>query len=181
MKKGMTAISILSVIGAAVCFWFYQAWGSEAIFAVAITLGTTAYHFLMRFSVGFAFDIIMDNKINYKKRWYQSRAWEKRLYEKLNVKRWKGAVPAYDPHLFDRTKNHWEEIVQASCQAELVHEMIILLSFAPVFFSIWFGAVMVFVITSVLAALFDMTFVMIQRYNRPRIIQLMERQRLLME
>ena len=34
---------------------------------------------------------------------------------------------------------------------------------------------MVFIITSVLAALFDLTFVMIQRYNRPRILKLIGR------
>lgn len=84
-------------------------------------------------------------------------------------------LPTYAPHLFDHKKHRWDEIAQASCQAELVHETIILLSFVPIVFSIWAGAIMVFTITSVLAAAFDMTFVIIQRYNRTRIVGLMER------
>lgn len=75
----------------------------------------------------------------------------------------------------DYTKYSWDEIAQASCQAELVHEAIILLSFVPIVFSTWFGVTTVFIITSALAALFDMTFVIIQRYSRPRIIRLIGR------
>lgn len=175
MKRALTAITILSVIGTVVCFCLNNVWENEAMFAVAVTFGTTAYHFLMRRSVGFIFDAIMNNKADYTKRWYQSRAWEKRLYEKLKVKYWKSIIPTYDTRLFDRTEKSWDEIAQASCQAELVHETIILLSFVPIIFSIWVGAIMVFIITSLLASLFDMTFVIIQRYNRPRIVRLLKR------
>ena len=175
MKKAMITIAILSVICTVVCSCLYKASESEAAFAFAITFGTTAYHFLMRLGVGFIFDIIMDNKADYTKSWYRSRDWEKKLYERLNVKHWKGIMPTYDPSLFDQTQKSWDEIAQASCQAELVHETIILLSFVPIVFSIWFGALAVFVITSVLAALFDTVFVIMQRYNRPRIIRLIKR------
>lgn len=84
-------------------------------------------------------------------------------------------MPTYDTNQFDHTKHSWDEIAQASCQAELVHETILLLSLVPIIFSIWFDAIIVFIITSVLAALFEMTFVIIQRYNRPRIIRLIGR------
>ena len=175
MKRAMSAISILSVIGAVLCACLYQTWKNEAVLAVAITLGTMAYHFVMRLSVGLILDTVMNNKADYKKGWYRTRTWEKKLYERIKVKCWKVLMPTYAPYLFDHTKNRWDEIAQASCQAELVHEIIIVLSFVPVFFSIWFGAAMVFIITSVLAALLDIAFVIIQRYNRPRIIRLLER------
>ena len=129
----------------------------------------------MRLVVGFAFDKKMKNRADPTKRWYQIRAWERRLYERIHVKRWKGVMPTYDPSLFDLTEKRWEEIAQASCQAELVHETIILLSFVPVLFAKWFGALPAFAATSVLAALFDLTFVVIQRYNRPRIMRLVGR------
>ena len=57
------------------------------------------------------------------------------------------------------------------CQAELVHETITVLSFVPVLFAIWFGQLPVFLITSLLAAAFDMQFVILQRFNRPRVIK----------
>lgn len=175
MKKSILTITILSVICTAACFCLYKASESKVILTAAITFGTMAYHFLMRLGVGFIFNKAMNNRADYTKRWYQCRSWEKNLYEMLNVKHWKGIMPTYDANLFDYTKHSWNEIAQASCQSELVHETIILLSFVPIVFSIWFGAIMVFIITSVLAALFDMTFVIIQRYNRPRIIRLIGR------
>ena len=60
------------------------------------------------------------------------------------------------------------------CQAELVHEMIVVLSFVPIVAGVWFGAYPVFVITSALAAMLDLMFVMVQRYNRQRVIKLMK-------
>lgn len=175
MKKAVITITVLSIIGTAVCLAAYKMEENEVMFTAAVSFGTTAYHFLMRLCVGFVFDRTMANKTDYRKRWYQSRSWEMKLYRRLNVKRWKRMMPAYDASLFDPGKHTWGEIAQASCQAELVHETIVLLSFVPLIFSIWFGAVAVFLVTSVLAALFDLTFVVIQRYNRPRIIRLIER------
>lgn len=175
MKKCILTITILSVICTAVCFCIYKASENKVILALAITFGTTAYHLLMRLGVGFLFNKAMNNKADYTKKWYPCRAWEKKLYERLNVKHWKNTMLTYDTDQFDYTKHSWDEIAQASCQAELVHEAIILLSFVPIVFSIWFDAIMIFVITSVLAALYDMTFVMIQRYNRPRLLRLIGR------
>ena len=116
--------------------------------------------------------LIMENRADYTKKWYQCREWEKRLYKRIHIKKWKQTMPTYEPDFFDPRKHSWTEIAQAMCQAEVVHEVIIVFSFVPVVFSAWFGAVPVFVITSVLAAAFDLIFVMIQRYNRSRIIKL---------
>ena len=52
--------------------------------------------------------------------------------------------------------------------------MIVVLSFVPIVAGVWFGEYPVFVITSILAAMFDLIFVMIQRYNRQRVIKLMK-------
>lgn len=172
MKKTILTITTFSVIGTAAGFCLYKATGNEAVLTAAITFLTIAYHFLMRLGVGFIFDRTMNNKADYTKGWYQCRAWEKRLYERLNVKRRKRRMPTYDTDLFNPRKHSWDEIAQASCQAELVHETILPLSFVPIAFSVWFGAVTVFVITSVLAACFDLNFVILQRYNRPRIIRM---------
>ena len=72
-------------------------------------------------------------------------------------------------------KRSVEEIVQVTCQAESVHEIIILLSFVPPLFSVRFGFLDVFLITSCAAALFDGLVVILQRYNRPRLLRLMRR------
>ena len=86
-------------------------------------------------------------------------------------------MPTYDRTLFDPQIHTWEKIAQAMCQAELVHETIALWSFLPITAGIWFGAYPVFVVTSVLAAGCDMLFVMMQRYNRQRIMTLLKREK----
>jgi hypothetical protein len=48
----------------------------------------------------------------------------------------------------------------------------VVLSFVPILAAIPFGELAVFVITSIVAAAFDLLFVMLQRFNRTRIVRL---------
>ena len=84
-------------------------------------------------------------------------------------------MATYDPSCFDNRIHSWDEIAQAMCQAEVVHEVNVVLSFVPILAAIPFGALWVFVITSVLAACYDGMFVVMQRYNRPRVIRLVKK------
>ena len=62
------------------------------------------------------------------------------------------------------------------CGAEIVHEVIMVLSFLPLLTVPFFGTFPVFLMTSALSALFDSIFVMAQRYNRPRLVRIYEKQ-----
>ena len=117
---------------------------------------------------------MLKNRADYRRRWFRVSAAEQKLYKTLRVKKWKGKMATYDPSCFDPKLHSWDEIAQAMCQAELVHEVIMVYSYLPVLAAIPFGALPVFVITSLLAACFDAMFVIMQRYNRPRILKLME-------
>ena len=173
MKKIIKNITIISFILTLLFSAVYFHTENSASLSLAITMGTTLYHFAMRLAVGFFYDRIMNNKADLSRWWYQPKGFEKRIYNWLNVKNWKGIMPSYEPELFDPQKHTWNEIAQAMCQAELVHETIILLSFVPILFAKLFGALPVFLITSFLSAAFDMIFVIMQRYNRPRVVRLM--------
>lgn len=100
----------------------YNATSIDIILTFAITLGTTSYHFIMRLLVGLIFNLTMRNRADYTKSWYQVSNFENRIYKKLNVKKWKNRMPTYDSSLFDTKIHSLQEIVQAMCQAELVHE-----------------------------------------------------------
>ena len=163
MKRLILIITAGSVLLCACFCIFYLKTNADAAYSLAITFGTIAYHFLMRLIIGLVIGLIMENRADYTKKWYQCREWEKRLYKRIHIKKWKQTMPTYEPDFFDPRKHSWTEIAQAMCQAEVVHEVIIVFSF---------GAIPVFVITSVLAAAFDLIFVMMQRYNRSRIIKL---------
>ena len=99
------------------------------------------------------------------------------VYEALKVKHWKRRMPTFDNARFNPQLHSWDEIAQAMCQAELVHETIMILSFLPIAEGIRFGMYPVFIVTSVLAAGYDLMFVMMQRYNRQRIFTLLARKR----
>ena len=170
--KGIAAFSLAATVILAIS---YKVTSSGILLPLAITSGTIAYHFVMRLMVGLAFHATMRNKADYRKRWYQISKREMAVYEKLKVKKWKRRMPTYDPALFDPRLHTWEEIVQAMCQAELVHETIAVLSFLPILAGIWFGEYPVFIVTSVLSAACDMVFVIMQRYNRQRVTKLLNR------
>lgn len=144
---------------------------------LAITFGTTAYHLLMRLLVGAVVNRVLNNRVDYRLRWFQPLSFEKNLYAHLKVRKWKKHLPTYDPTLFSTKAHSLEEIVQAMCQAEIVHEIIVVCSYFPLLATFLFGAFPVFLLTSLFASAYDFLFVILQRYNRPRMIRLIELQR----
>lgn len=174
MVKFLKAAPVVFLAGTIAAVVFYQRTSSEIWLTFAITFGTTTYHFIMRWVVAFIYNSIMHNKADYRKRRYRVSEAEKKFYEKLRVKKWKKFMPTYNPCLFDPKQRTWDEIAQATCQAELGHETIAVLSFVPILAGRWLGGYPAFVITSVLAAMFDMIFVIMQRFNRQRILKLIK-------
>ena len=61
--------------------------------------------------------------------------------------------------------------------SELVHIAIVILSYVPLIISIFWSylndSILIFLITSVLSSLMDMSSVVAQRYNSPRVKRLM--------
>ena len=153
---------------------YHLTW-SKVILPIAITALTFFYHFAMRLVVGLSINAIFKNKFNYTKAWFKEKNWEKKFFDFIKIKKWKKHLPTYAPSAFDPKQHSLEEILGASCQAEIVHEIIMVLSFLPILLIIPFGEIAVFVTTSIIACLFDSLFVILQRYNRPRLIKIIER------
>ena len=167
MKKVIWGGAILTGIG---CMIFT----ALHLQAIAITCGTFFYHLAMRLAVGYMM-LLVPRKFDPQAGWFAERKWEKKLYNLLCVRRWKHVVPSYNPQDFDMNKHTPQEIVQTMCVSELVHEIIVLLSFIPLFFAIPFGEFIVFLLTSLASAAFDSVFVILQRFNRPRMVRLVQR------
>lgn len=175
MKKTIQNTTIISVVVFLVFTILNICFPSGILLTLSITFGTIFYHFGMRLLVGVVVNKIMNNRADYTRKWYQVGKMEAKIYKVLNVKKWKGNMPTYEPELFSIEKHTWDEIAQAMCQAEVVHEIICVLSYLPIFAASIFGELAVFVITSVLASLYDLSFVMMQRYNRPRIVRMIKK------
>lgn len=177
MRKIVESIALILTILTVILIMLYKQLNTDILLTLTVTASTTAYHFDMRILVGYIVDRIMHNKVDYYKKWYHSLPFETKLYKFLRVKEWKDKMPTYNIDTFSFKKHTLEEIVQSMCQSEIVHETIALLSLLPIGLIPIFDADLVFIITSILACIIDMMFVIMQRYNRPRLIKLIEKRK----
>lgn len=175
MKKKMIMITIVLSIAFAVALPVYLVMKNEITETIAITIGVTLYHFAVRLAIGYSVDGIMKNNANPNNAWFREKKFEAKFYKFIRIRKWKKHLPTYSPSTFDPNGKTVEEIVGATCQAEVVHEVIMVFSLIPIAFIPLLGAPWAFIITSILAMLFDSLFVLLQRYNRPKLIRVMKR------
>lgn len=175
-QKLLLYFTIMLLVMTLIFLYLYHSCHQAWMLSVYVTLLTVFYHFAMRLVVGKAVTFIYKNReFRVDTIGFRIRSYEPRLYQVLHVKQWKTKVITASPDQFDLRKISPEELLHSVLQAELVHRVIMVLSFLPLLLIIPYGVPLVFILTSVLASLFDLIFVMIQRYNRPRVIRLAER------
>lgn len=174
MRKAMlisTSVFLLLMVSFYVLYRFTE---NVVFYSLFVTFLTFSYHFVMRLTIGLVSRFFPEKLTVPDNRWFSPKKFERKIYKFLNVKKWKGHVPAYFPEAFSLEKHSLEQISKTMCGAELTHEIIFVFSFVPIAFSLEFGVPLVFVITSFLAAAVDSVFIIVQRYNRPRIMKLMK-------
>lgn len=177
MAKIMKFISVISLILTIMLALIYQVLGNDIVFSLLITFGTITYHLVIRLMAGGLINCFMRNRADYTKKWFYVPHRELKFYQAIKVKKWKNKMPTYSEDTFDVSKHTWDEIVQATCQSEVVHEVNVMLSFVPILASLWVGEFEVFLVTSTLSAGFDLLFVFMQRFNRARILKMMIKKR----
>lgn len=112
---------------------------------------------------------------------YRSFSWENegQIYEKIGIRYWKNRTPDMSKYLrrafakqgnFLRDPDHLRRLVQETCSAEFVHWVLVFVS--PLFVVLmddlgW--------LSMVLYILGNLVSVVIQRYNRPRIMKIIQR------
>ncbi|MGN1305550.1 MAG: hypothetical protein ACI4YB_11015 [Oscillospiraceae bacterium] len=170
------AITVLLAILSFVFFVLYRTYHTVPLFSLTITAATMFYHFVMRLAVGTAVDALTKNGINFESRWFREKKFEKKLYKLLKVKKWKHIIPTWEPQKFSLEHNEIKKIIENMCAAEIIHEMIILLGYVSLLFSLFTPDpkenLLIFVITAFFAGCCDAFFVILQRYNRLRIVKI---------
>ena len=137
-----------------------------------ITGMVTSYQFGMRLLVGEWITLRYRNReFILESVWLRLYDFESGLYRILRVKKWKDKLITAKPEQFDLKKCSSKEVLHNVVQAEVVHRIIMPLSFVPILLIIPYGAAKVFIITSIISCLIEVPFVIIQRYNRPRVIK----------
>ena len=155
-----------------VLFHLYK--DKEILEILAITCLTIAFHFDIRLILG---NLISKFKkyINTNKKYYRLNKFEEKIYNIIKVKKWKRNVSTYNPDEFDIKKNSKDELIRNMCNSEIIHTINVFISYIPLLFIIWFNQPIAFIITSIIASLYDLHFVIIQRYNRERLMKIIEK------
>lgn len=119
--------------------------------------------------------------VNYDAFPFKPYAFEKngKIYEKIGVHKWKDGLPDASKVVKSMTRKKvtmkmdvsgMDRLIRETCIAEIVHWLLILLTpvyslFVPVGYGVVFSAVY---------ALMNLPFIIVQRYNRPRLIHAMQ-------
>lgn len=105
-----------------------------------------------------------------------------KFYEKFGIRKWKNKVPDMSKHLgflmrktvtAKTDRKATQLLVQETCVAELVHICLIALSLLILLYWRTPGAAAFLLVYNLLG---NLPFIMIQRYNRPRLQRLAEKQ-----
>jgi glycosyl-4,4'-diaponeurosporenoate acyltransferase len=127
--------------------------------------------------------ILPENLFNPGKWMFRERKWEHggNVYQKFfNIKKWKDKLPElgdFAKKIFPKKKlpsfnvEYLQKYTAESCRSEMCHWMIVI---SVVLFSSWFNEE-VENFMFILAVVLNVPYIMIQRFNRPRIINVMQK------
>lgn len=181
LKKSGPAIFMYCVIGvtlliSACCFTLHygKVYRSGAVLWTGIVTFTIMYHLWVRLIMG---NVTKLFNVRYDQWWFKEWAFEKHVYKALRVKRWKDKVLTYNPEQFSVRDRTLEELANSMSKAETDHWVNELISLSTLLFALLWGKFWLFFASAVAAMLFDGQFIVIQRYNRPRVKKLMEKRR----
>ena len=170
----MYCVIIVSVVIAAVCFVLYYGGFVRhgGVLWTGVTFFTITYHFGGRIILG---NISKRFGVSYKARWFSERKFEKKLYKLLRVRKWKEKVLTFDPDSFSTAKHTYLEIANTMAKSELDHWINELHALSSILFGLIWGELWIFIITAIAAMLFDLQFIIVQRYNRPIVLRVAKR------
>lgn len=167
ISKKMLILAFVFGIAAFILNFFKNTqWGTLSIVAII-----SFYHLIMRVYMRWLVKNIV-KEINTDNFWLRQKKYEKKIYKFLCVQAWKNKLPAF---AFDYDLNKISSAIRETCIAEITHSIIVLFSYLPLVLIVFYGDtsdIIVFALTSFAAGTFDFAAIIVQRYNRPRMIRI---------
>lgn len=131
----------------------------------------------------FAGRIIPKGWLKPEKGWFRSFSFERNgaIYEKLGIRKWQNKVldmsrilPRWMPakNLSGKYKERLPVMIQETCVAEIIHITVSIVGLRCLW--IWPGVGGI-TVTALHIVLLNLPFILIQRYNRPRLIRLQKK------
>lgn len=172
----MYSMIALTAVAATLCLGLYYTGTTESgtVKWTGIVTFMILYHFGLRILFG---EITKRFKIDCNHPWYKEKTFEKKLYKALKVRKWKDKVLTFDTAAYNFKTRTLEQLATTMCKSELDHWINEIISVVSIFFSLIWGVFPVFLISAIVAMLFDAQFIVVQRYNRPIAMKLNERRK----
>lgn len=170
----MYSVILFVTLTSAVCFFLYYSgiFQSDVVLWIGIVSFMILFHFGGRIFMG---EMTKKLKINYNHPFYKQRKFEKKLYKILRVRKWKDKVLTFEPEMYDFQNRTLPQLATTMAKSELDHWINEIISIISIFFTLIWGCFPAFFISAVLAMIFDAQFIIVQRYNRPIVLRLMQR------
>ena len=171
----MYSVIALTTIISAVCFVLHYSGTVKdgIVLWTGIVCFMILYHFGFRIYMG---NVTKKWSITYKHPWFKQRSFEKQLYKTLKVRKWKDKVLTFEPDMYDFRNRTLHQLATTMAKSETDHWINEIISIISMFFSFIWGCPAAFIISALAAMVFDAQFIVVQRYNRPIVLRLAERQ-----
>ncbi len=173
----MYCVIALALIISVVCFVIHYGsfFENSGILWTGVTAFTIMYHLWLRLIMG-NLTKLFRNRLTYKGWWFKEKAGERGFYKLIRVKKWKSKALTYDPASFSLKDNSLEAIANTMAKSETDHWINVGISLSTMLFALMWGELWIFAVTAIAAIIFDGQFIVIQRYNRPRVVKLLKKQ-----
>lgn len=174
--KFMYSVIAICVCTFVICFYLFYSHRTDSVVVqgIGVVAIVIVYHFWGRIIMGNVSKLFRKN-INYKQWWFKEHRFEKGLYKLLRVKKWKDKAFTYNPGDFDLNNKSLDEIANIMAKSEVDHWINELISVCSILFAlIWPNFLIALIVSAICAMIFDSQFIIIQRYNRPRILKALE-------
>lgn len=167
-----STVAVMVILSTVMFVLYYGGFTDSGIVLwVGIVAFMIMYHFWSRIIMG---AVSKYWNIKYTHPWFKPRKFEKKLYGLLRVRQWRDKVLTFNPDEFLMAKRTLPEIANTMAKAEVDHWVNEIISVTAIFFSLIWGMFPIFLITSIAAMIFDAQFIIVQRFNRPKIVRLIE-------
>ena len=167
-----SSVAVMAVLASSMFILYYGGICKNApVLWIGIVSFMILYHFGLRLLMG-VFTKHMG--INYTHPFFKPRSFEKKLYKFLRVREWRDKVLTFEPDEFLMSKRTLFQIANTMSKAETDHWINEIISISAIFFFLIWGMFPIYLITSVAAMLFDAQFIVLQRFQRPKVVRLIE-------
>ncbi len=150
---------------------------NDAMLIIGVIMLNASYQLITRLLVGSICEGVFENGINSSLEWFGTTDFEGRFYGSIGLKYLKRNLPKFERTDFSLARQSIQDIIDAGCEIEAEHEINIGVSMLGMLPALMFGNVWVFAVTAVGAVIYDLLFIAVQRYNRPRLERVLEKRR----